>query len=342
MASRVPAEDRPTARRALVGCQRSEARRLVTAALKQPEGASAECRAAVPLLEDLDGEVSGADERWRSEQLAWCRPRATPFPTHTALQQAAYELFRAAGEAARAGKLDLASERYGKARAMDDNPVVRRTHAMLEARRGDCAAAAALLEPVPGAHRTRTDLNLLAACGPYRSRQPLRAEAFDAHLELLASASRLRERGDLADAREAWLQIAERSGSPAAHAHAVDLLFDLDQCAPYLERVSAVPPAVRELLTDLTSRQEHCAAPLGAASSAASVLRDQGHANEATPEPASTPDASLATSAAATGRKTHVWPWLVGGAAAIAGGIAAALLLAPEPLPAAHKTTDIP
>jgi tetratricopeptide (TPR) repeat protein len=232
-------------------CRLAEAQRLASAQ---------DCRAAVPLMEKLHGRVEARNQQWLDETLAWCSARTTPFLTDTPDRRASYALFQAAREAAKAGRLDSAVDRYRKALGLADEPIIRRELAGLLLRLLDCPATERALTGIPAGSRTPRDIAALQACGPWRPQRQLDSRGLVGYVDAVEQAWLRMDAQDLEAARKLLGVLYVMGANPAVRAVSLDVLFQMSRCTQYVAETSDAPRDVRDLVTDIDSRRATCAA----------------------------------------------------------------------------------
>ncbi len=341
---------------ALVACRHAEARRLVEAE---------DCRAALPLLESLRGQMKGKADRWRKTSEKWCRPRATEFLTDTSMRRAAYQLFVGARAASSSGDRALAAKRYQRALGMVDEPLIRRELGVLLLHDGadGCAAVTAALGPLGDQQRTIRDDAMLLGCGAWLPRRPHDGAALIRYVDLVAATLRAQAADEWGAALSALDQVHKAGDSPVVAAARLDLVYEAGQCSRYLDRLAAATTDQLAHVRDLDTRRRQCQAPTSPpAGGAAGTSEDDaaGEPGEGAPDSVVRSNRHEDTTALDNLSATHgdadladtpddegvPWGWIAAGAGVVvAGGVALVLglLLQPEPRPVTHSfTLDVP
>ena len=318
VAPRAAVDDRAGVEAELTTCRLTLVREHVEAA---------RCAEAMPLLEALNGSVTGADERWRATKEAWCRPRSTAFLTDTAMRKAAYKLFVAGQAAAEAKKPARAVKLYGQALGFSDEPVVRRHLAAAHFALGECGAVFEALRGVAEARRTASDRARMAGCGPYRPAARLKPSALQRRVLAIERLLSERERGRAGAA----LQLANALGpvsNPKLAALVIDLHFEAGDCGTWLVLVAAASPAERVRLADVGPRTASCRAREAADKEASqpepAVATPPSRHGTASTDPSLAPlmDAGEVSSGAASSNAAVIagWVTVASGAALLATG----------------------
>lgn len=215
------------------------------------------CAEAMHILDRLDGRLKERDERWRTEAMAHCGPKSTPFSLDSPARKAAHRLW-VAGVAARAsGDRDRAIDLFTKARALSDEPVIRRDLSALHLERGACHDAAHELSGIPEALRRPHDLAVVSACTRFAPAAALPSAAIAAHVAAIVEGIMARERGEHAEAAAIFAAPVRDGRNDRLWALRVDSLYQCDDCDAYLAEL-AVAGDRESLLSHTANRRQVC------------------------------------------------------------------------------------
>jgi tetratricopeptide (TPR) repeat protein len=222
-----------------------------------------DCRAALPMLESLEGRVTVEEEAWRAQKTGYCSTRATDFPANTPTRKAAYGLYEAGLTAESAGDLAGAAALFEKTLALADEPIVRRHLARAQVATAGCLPALATLDGIPKDGRTVADGDLRNACGSYAPRGDLAGKDLVKVVETVTKGLEARRAGKPAEALHHFDLASKAGQAPAIEAVAIDLLYELERCKQYAVRLAEATPAARMAVTKRTERLEACGVDAG-------------------------------------------------------------------------------
>jgi tetratricopeptide (TPR) repeat protein len=238
-----------------------ETRCLMTVALVKV--AADDCRAALPMLESLEGRVAAEEEAWRGQKAAYCSTRATDFPANTPTRKAAYGLYEAGIASEAAGDLAAAAGHFKMALALADEPIVRRRLARAQLASSGCLAVLDALGGIPKDKRTEADEDLQEACGSYAPRGDLAGTELAKIVTTVTSGLAARRAGKPAEALHHFDLASVAGRAPAVEAVAIDLLYELERCKQYAVRLAEATPAARMAVTKRAERLEACGVDAG-------------------------------------------------------------------------------
>jgi len=235
-------------------CLISETKKLVEAD---------DCRKALPLLKQMEGQVRGADEKWRQEKIEYCIPRATDFITDTPQRKAAYKLYLAAKEARDKKDYARSIELLGKALGFSEEPVLRRTLADVHLFAGSCEKAVDAVGKVPGGERTKSDNAILESCKKYPPPSGVSGEAYGTYVRGIAKALTAKKSGKFSVAAAALSRVAKGTKNRDLWVLYTDTMFEAGKCKEYLAARKGAVQGWAERLTDAGERAEECRVSLG-------------------------------------------------------------------------------
>ena len=277
------------------------------------------CRAALPLLLRLDGRLQGLEAGWRAEKQVWCQERVTEFVTDTAERKQAHQHLLAAREAAREGDSRGAVRLYQEALALADEPVIRHELARAQIDVEPCSAVLATLRPLDPAAWAVEDGAMIAACTRYEPPKRLQPAARATWLRTVVSILLARDTGAAGEAIALFDELPAAPGR-ALDALRVDLLFEAERCAEYLQAVEALSEARRLALVDAGPRALACERKVAEAGPAAPTP-DGPAASPGEPPEAAEPEPEPEPEPAAESLDPTQVSYLEGGAQSTSGWV---------------------